>query len=442
LLFPSKLLTEATQETLLNNKVAAQTLVYGPDPGHELVRTGTAEWLTRFYHPEVGDVQADRIFITPGASSALSMLLTRFTDPSFTQYIWMIEPTYFLACPSFQEAGFHGRLRGVPEDTEGLDIEFLRSGLVEAEAERCRKKTTDGLAFARSSKLYRHIIYMVPTFSNPSAKVMSLRRRKEVVQLAREFDALIISDDVYDWLRWPQPNSPDGAEMPKPLPRLVDVDCAMPGSSIWGNAVSNGSFSKIVAPGVRVGWVEGSPFIAKELCKIGPVHSGGCQSQLSSMLIGQMLVSGKLEEHIRSTLIPVYQRRHRAMLKSIQMHLLPLGFKIPSIKTVEGDGDEAGLAGGFFLYLEFPPGSPPAETVAKVALEEFNLRIAHGGMMCVAGDAGSVQRGKKGFGQGARLCWAWHEEADIDEGIQRLALAFRSLPQCTGAIKQLQTDET
>ncbi|EWZ49145.1 aminotransferase [Fusarium oxysporum Fo47] len=425
-LFPSKLLAEAAQETLLNPKMAAQTLVYGPDPGHEFVRTGTAQWLNRFYEPEAGDIEPGQLFITPGASAALAMLLTRFTSPNFTQFIWMIEPTYFLACPAFREAGFDGRLRGVPEDVEGLDIDFLRTGLTGAEAEA--REYEDGIisdsAFARSSKLYRHIIYMVPTFSNPSAKVMSLRRREQVVRLARQFDCLIISDDVYDCLRWPHPNTTEGAQLPKSLPRLVDLDRLLPGGTDWGNAVSNGSFSKVVAPGVRVGWVEGSSLIVRELCRLGPVTSGGCQSQLSSMILGQMLISGKLEEHIQSTLIPVYQRRHRAMLESIDKYLLPLGFSISTTEMSDGDNTQGMLAGGFFLYLLFPTDSPPAEAVAIVALEGFNLLIAHGGMMCVAGDSGCAKRSKKGFGQGARLCWAWHDEADIAEGIQRLASAF------------------
>ncbi|KAF4431483.1 PLP-dependent transferase [Fusarium acutatum] len=421
-LFPSKLLAEAAQETLLNPKMAAQTLVYGPDPGHELVRTGTAQWLNRFYKPEAGDVEPGRLFITPGASAALAMLLTRFTAPSFTQFIWMIEPTYFLACPAFQEAGFAGRLRGVPEDAEGLDVDFLRNGLTEAGP--CEDRIPSDTAFSRSSKLYRHIIYMVPTFSNPSAKIMSLQRREQVVRLAREFDCLIISDDVYDCLRWPHPNSTEDARLPKPLPRLVDLDRLLPGGTDWGNAVSNGSFSKVVAPGVRVGWIEGSSLIARDLCKLGPVTSGGCQSQLSSMILGQMLISGKLEEHIQSTLIPVYQRRHRAVLDSIDQYLLPLGFKISTPEMSDGDDAPELLAGGFFLYLQFPAFSPPAGVVASIALDEFNLRIAHGGMMCVAGDSGCLERSKKGFGQGARLCWAWHDEADIAEGIQRLALAF------------------
>ncbi len=76
----------------------------------------------------------------------------------------MVEPTYFLACPIFQDAGFTGRMRGVPEDNEGIDLEFLRSGLEYAESadwERTAVKCPD----TGYLKLYKHIIYCVPTFS-------------------------------------------------------------------------------------------------------------------------------------------------------------------------------------------------------------------------------------------------------------------------------------
>lgn len=85
--------------------------------------------------------------------------------------------------------------------------------------------------------------------------------------LAREFDALIICDDVYDFLWWPADEVPDAQHEDIPgsshfravLPRLVDVDRDLPGTTPFGNVVSNGSFSKICAPGVRTGWVEGAP---------------------------------------------------------------------------------------------------------------------------------------------------------------------------------------
>jgi DNA-binding transcriptional MocR family regulator len=111
--------------------------------------------------------------------------------------------------------------------------------------------------------VYKHIIYAVPTFSNPSFKTMSLRRREELVRLAREYDALIICDDVYDFLQWPSSLHATNLSREKAaLPRVVDVDryldggAERQGADAFGNVVSNASFSKIMGPGLRTGWVE------------------------------------------------------------------------------------------------------------------------------------------------------------------------------------------
>lgn len=92
-------------------------------------------------------------------------------------------------------------------------------------------------------------------------KVVSLRRREQLIRLARRYDALIVSDDVYDFLQWPSDPSAELHPHEKaPVPRLVDVDRYLDGGPIdsWGNAVSNGSFSKLLGPGVRTGWAEGT----------------------------------------------------------------------------------------------------------------------------------------------------------------------------------------
>ncbi len=94
---------------------------------------------------------------------------------------------------------------------------------------------------------------------------MSLRRREQLVRLARQYDALIVTDDVYDQLQWSaeRTSSPlDGKHAY--LPRIVDIDRGLDGGAErdgadgFGNAVSNGSFSKIVGPGCRTGWMEGT----------------------------------------------------------------------------------------------------------------------------------------------------------------------------------------
>jgi DNA-binding transcriptional MocR family regulator len=95
---------------------------------------------------------------------------------------------------------------------------------------------------------------------------MSLCRRQELVKLARDYDALIVTDDVYDQLQWPATldnEQHDYSIMKAVLPRLVDVDKSFEGgaeregSDGFGNVASNASFSKICGPGVRTGWVEG-----------------------------------------------------------------------------------------------------------------------------------------------------------------------------------------
>lgn len=94
---------------------------------------------------------------------------------------------------------------------------------------------------------------------------MSLDRRKALVRLARDYDALIITDDVYDMLQWPSSQQSDAEPLTRAfVSRIVDVDRYLDGGPAdeFGNAVSNGSFSKIVAPGCRTGWAEGTEKLA------------------------------------------------------------------------------------------------------------------------------------------------------------------------------------
>ncbi|GMG16581.1 unnamed protein product [Aspergillus oryzae var. brunneus] len=94
---------------------------------------------------------------------------------------------------------------------------------------------------------------------------MPLSRREALVRLARKYDALIVSDDVYDFLNWEPTDAADGESTR--LPRIIDVDTYLDGGppGLFGNCVSNGSFSKIVAPGCRVGWAEGTPEFIRDL---------------------------------------------------------------------------------------------------------------------------------------------------------------------------------
>ncbi|BDD57355.1 hypothetical protein MAP00_002723 [Monascus purpureus] len=261
-LLPVADLLTASGTALTTPSVYEPGLFYGPDEGYHPLRRHVAEWLTSFYRP-AHPISEQRICITGGASQNLACVLQVFTDPVYTRNVWMIAPTYYLACRIMDDAGFAGRLRGVPEDDEGIDIAFLTRELEAAEAMAAVEKNFEPkLKGSRPwKKTYRHVIYATPTFSNPSMKIMSLRRRESLVRLARKYDALIVTDDVYDFLQW---SSAPNTTLPEPakasIPRLVDVDRYLDGGpkDEWGNVVSNGSFSKLVGPGVRTGWAEGT----------------------------------------------------------------------------------------------------------------------------------------------------------------------------------------
>lgn len=155
----------------------------------------------------------------------------------------------------------------------------------------------------------------------------------------------------------------------------------------------------------------------------GATVSGGCQSHFASLVVGQMLASGALTRHIHEVLIPTYRERYYAMTTAIDQYLGPLGVKIVALEDVIAGG----FAGGFFLYLSFDGcGRGIGAEVAKVALEQFDLRIAPGNIFAVPDDLESVKRCKLTYSNGARLCWAWNEEEVLVEGIHRLAEAIET----------------
>ncbi|OJD37397.1 aminotransferase [Diplodia corticola] len=445
---------------------SAAALNYGPGHGYAPLRRSIAAWLTRNYHHHGDDdgddasplaIPAARIGVGNGASGTLLNAVLRLADPArYTRAVWMVEPTYFLACPIFADAGFGGdgeddgedggrsRMRGVPEDEEGIDVGFLRASIERVEEEvrsgtgfwgglglreREPKKKGSG---SGPCKVYKHVLYMVPTWSNPSAKTMSLRRREQVVRLAREFDVLVVTDDVYDVLRWPVEEGVPVEELGPLPPRIVDVDRVLDGGpkDRWGNALSNGSFSKIIAPGIRVSWVESTPAVVDRVMIIGSTRSGGNPAHFSSMFVHQMLSTGALQKHIDTVLVPTYRRRYHALMSAIKDYLMPLGVVIDVGKKYEEPGlRHPESAGGFFTYLMLPPDLPPAEKLAAVARDKHKCKFAFGDMFKIEGDPGSAERARQkgGFEMGIRLCWAWLEEEQLVEGVRRMAQTIKDV---------------
>ncbi|KKF96918.1 hypothetical protein CFO_g750 [Ceratocystis platani] len=367
-MLPIDQLKAAAAEVLSNPETSVPAMQYGPDLGFQPLRKELAQWLSTIFN-----VTADpqRICITGGASQNLACILQSFTDPNYTQNIWMVAPCYFLACPIFEDSSFVGRLKSVPEDAEGINVEYLKEKLEAAdkEPEMAPCKTQ----FSR--KLYRHVIYLVPTSGNPSGKTLPLHRRKALVKLARAHNALIIADDVYDLLQWhtsaPTTDTTAAAITQSSnlyLPRLCDIDLAMgfspqdPGK--FGYAISNGS---------------------------------------------------SLQEHIQQTTVPSLQRRHNIICAAIREHLYPLG-----VTMLEQSMPDASVYGGYFVWLTLG-GEISAKAIAEQTSVLENLIIGHGDLFEVREDEKTA-----GFSNNIRLCFSWEPEESLVDGVKRLAKVIKT----------------
>ncbi|KAF1811434.1 PLP-dependent transferase, partial [Eremomyces bilateralis CBS 781.70] len=434
-------------------------LCYGPDEGDVEVRHEVAKWLTDFYggvyqpdHPPAtggsaataeppvdvsssippnpdASIPSDRILITGGASQSLANILAAFTDPTITLRIWIVAPAYMLAFRIFEDAGFVGRLRAVPEGNEGIDIDFLEHEIqaVEDDERLRREESTSGDSQLREqdrrpgprkpgrTHYYRHLIYSVPTFSNPSSRTMSLPRRESLIRLARRYDALLVSDDVYDMLYWPvlPPNtSHHSPTIPARavLPRLTDIDRFLPRASPpthpFGHALSNGSFSKLLGPGLRTGWVEGASAAVTALGRVGATRSGGAPSHFTACVVGEGLKSGETERQVRR-LRREYARRWRRLRDAVE--------GVMGVEVVESTYIDR-VAGGYFLCLTLP--APLIATEVVDRCKRVNLIVAPGDIFEVPGDNNTE---KTRFRSLIRLCFAWEDEDKLEEGVERLA---------------------
>ncbi|CAD0086126.1 unnamed protein product [Aureobasidium mustum] len=410
-LLPTHHLSRAAQTALADTSVAFPGLLYGPDEGYAPLRETLGNWLTSWYEPEQS-IGKERITITGGASQNLACLLQVFTDPAYTRDILFAAPAYMLAFRVFEDNGFSGKMKAVPEDDDGMDMHALRRALEESEKHSPENKTPMFKPPRPYAKYYRHVIYCVPTFSNPSSRTLPLDRRIELVKLAREFDALVITDDVYDFLQWSADSNTSTSITKALLPRLVDIDrfldggAERPGADGFGNTTSSGSFSKIAGPGLRVGWSEGSPKFAYGVSQTGSSCSGGAPSQLTSTYMNILVKDGTMSDHIFKVLQPAYAARYKTLASAIKDYLYPLGASLPQ--------PNQRVVGGYFLWLTLPD-TVKAVDFAKRCQDEAQVIVAPGSIFEVPGDD-SVK-----FEHSIRLTFSWIDEHLMVEAVKRIS---------------------
>lgn len=132
--FPTDGISSAATRVLKDPEIYKAGLNYGDDEGYLPLRQNLSRYLADFYTPG-RQASVDRVCITGGASQNLACILQVFTDPLVTKAVWVIEPSYYLAFRIFEDAGFHGdKLRGVPANEGGVDLEFLEIAMKKVES--------------------------------------------------------------------------------------------------------------------------------------------------------------------------------------------------------------------------------------------------------------------------------------------------------------------
>jgi DNA-binding transcriptional MocR family regulator len=322
---------------------------YGDPRGDPQFIASLAGFVERNYGQAVS---TENLFLTGGNSQALDLVCERFTQPGDT--VFVEEPCYFLAYQILLDHGLE--LVPIPVDADGMRLDVFEELL----------KT-------------RHpaLVYTIPSFSNPTGRTLSRARRERLAELSREHDFIVAADEVYQLLGY------DGT-VPPAMGTLIDR----------GNVISMGTFSKILAPAFRCGWIQASPELVGRILDSGWVTSGGAVNQMASLIVRQGIDSGALERHL-GFLRGAYGARRDAMHAALGAHC-------------------GGIArwerplGGYFFWLEL------AEGVDTAALKPGALAAGTGFQ------PGPVFSGPGGFRNCLRLSFAYYNEADITEGVARL----------------------
>jgi 2-aminoadipate transaminase len=349
-LLPLAAMAQAAQHCLSQGN--SYLLAYGAERGNWYFHNALAGFLSEQYKLSLNP---DHFFTTTGISQGLDFICSLFTRPGDT--IFIEKPTYSLALGIFADHRLN--VVGLPMDEDGLIIETLEEEL------------------AHQTPVF---VYTIPTFHNPTGHTLSAARREKLVQLSRKYNFLIVADEVYQLLAY--------TGMP-PAPMAKYTQAA--------TVLSLGSFSKILAPGLRLGWIQTHPDLMKRLTTTGLINSGGGLNPFTSAIVQSAIELG-LQEKQLSHLKKAYLQRKNALNSALRENLSDSD----SVSFVESDG-------GFFTWLQLPQ-QVDAEKLLPEA-HKHDVSFAPGSFF-------SPRRDLKNY---LRLSFAYYEESELVEGAKRLA---------------------
>jgi 2-aminoadipate transaminase len=319
-------------------------------------------------------VQPENILITSGSQQALDLIGKVFLNSG--DRIALERPTYLGALQAWN--AYQAQFLGVGMDDEGMRTDELESVL-------------------RSGPKF---LYALPNFQNPTGVTMSLKRRESLIEMADHFGVPIIEDDPYGQLRY------EGEH----LPSLVVMDTrARDGKPFSGNVIYLSTFSKTLAPGIRMAWIVAPAEVIQKLVQAkqgADLHT----STFSQMLTHDVASGGFLNQHIK-VIRATYGSRRDTMLKALARHFPP---EVTWTKP----------QGGLFLWATFPE-SIDAADLLKAAVKE-KVAFVPGTSFFADGTGRNT----------ARLNFSYCDEKTIEEGVYRLSVALKTFMAGKGAAVQ------
>jgi 2-aminoadipate transaminase len=344
----------------------ARSLQYGPTEGLGVLKSCIAEVMAE----EGMIVDPGDVLVTTGGQQVIDLVCKTLIDPG--DVIIAEAPTYPGAVPTF--CSYQAQVIQIGLDEDGMRIDELEATLDRLDREGRRPK----------------FIYTVPTFQNPAGTTLSLPRRRRLVEVARERELLVLEDNPYGLLRY------EG----DPLPTLY----ALEGGDF---VIYLGTFSKILSPGVRLGWSVG-PRPVLEKMNIGKQAADLCSSSLTQYFVAAYFASGRWQDYVHS-LREIYRRRRDVMLDALAECLGP-------------ESSWTHPQGGLFIWVTLPDYIDTTDLLAR-ALDQ-HVAFVPGRAAFLDGRGGSSMR----------LNFSGVGEADIREGIRRIGEVVREQVELYGTL--------
>jgi 2-aminoadipate transaminase len=362
--FPSDTFAAIAQR--IARESAAEALQYGPTEGLPRARECIAEVMAT----EGINCDPDDMIVTAGGQQVIDLVTRALIDPG--DVIVAEAPTYPGAVPSF--SSFQADVVQIEVDDDGMRVDLLEETLDQLER--------DG----RTPKF----IYTVPTFQNPAGVTMSLERRKRLVEVARERELLVLEDNPYGLLRY------EGT----PIPTLRELDGGL-------YVMYLGTFSKILSPGIRLGWVLAPPPVLHQI-NMGKQAADLCSSTLSQLMVTSYFDQARWRDYVE-TVTEIYRARRDTMLDALAEHFPP-------------QAEWTRPQGGLFLWATLPDFIDTTDLLAR-ALRE-NVAFVPGAAAFLDGRGHSSMR----------LNFSAVGEDDIREGIRRIGKIVKEQVELYGTL--------